>query len=77
MLAQEFELLNVIKVWDTFIADNQKWNFVYYVSVAQVQIRRAELLRGDFSDIMEILQKKNKLEVNENEYMDKLIDHAK
>lgn len=42
-----------------------------------MQIRRSELLRGDFSDIMEILQKKNKLEVNENEYMDKLIDHAK
>jgi len=55
MLAQEFELLSVIKVWDTFIADNSKWNFVYYICVAQVQIRRADLLKGDFSDIMEIL----------------------
>lgn len=53
MMAQEFELLNVIKVWDTLLSDSTRWNFVYYLSVASVSIRREKLIRSDFSDIME------------------------
>lgn len=53
MMAQEFELLNVIKVWDTLLSDTIRWNFVYYLSVASVSIRREKLIRSDFSDIME------------------------
>ena len=36
MLAQEFEIVNVIRVWDTLIADSTRWNFVYYICIAQV-----------------------------------------
>ena len=57
MLAQEFELANVIKVWDTLLADSLRWNFVYYICVAKVQLRRDEIIDSDFSEIMEALQR--------------------
>ena len=58
MLAQDFELLNVIKIWDTLLSDTTRWNFIYYICVAIVQLKRDKIIKAsDFSDIMEALQK--------------------
>jgi hypothetical protein len=54
-LAQEFDLINVIKLWDMLLADTQRWNFIYYICICCVQFKRAEILKGDFSEIMEAL----------------------
>ena len=50
-------MLNVIKVWDPLMSDSTRWNFVYYICVAMVQMRRDEILKSEFSEIMEALQK--------------------
>lgn len=55
MLAQDFELANVIKIWDTLLSDTTRWNFVFYICIAIVQLKRDKILKGDFSDIMEAL----------------------
>jgi TBC1 domain family member 13 len=55
LLSQEFEINNVIKLWDLLFADHDKFTFVYFVCAAMVTIRREQLLRGDFSDCMQLL----------------------
>lgn len=77
MMAQEFELLNVIKVWDTLLADSQRWNFVYYIAVAGVQLRRDVIMKSEFSEIMEALQRNTGLEIDETDYIEKLLSIAK
>eukprot|EP00356_Strombidium_inclinatum_P015220 CAMPEP_0170483286 /NCGR_PEP_ID=MMETSP0208-20121228/2981_1 /TAXON_ID=197538 /ORGANISM="Strombidium inclinatum, Strain S3" /LENGTH=209 /DNA_ID=CAMNT_0010756261 /DNA_START=739 /DNA_END=1368 /DNA_ORIENTATION=+ len=64
MMAQEFELLNVIRLWDTLLADRVRWNFIFYICVASVQLKRSMIMGKDFSDIMEALQKQSNIEVN-------------
>ena len=39
------------------MSDSTRWNFVYYICVAMVQMRRDEILKSEFSEIMEALQK--------------------
>ena len=77
MMAQEFELLNVIKVWDTLLADSQRWNFVFYICVAIVQLRRDVIIRSDFSEIMEALQRQSTMDVDETKYIENLLSAAK
>lgn len=69
MMAQEFELLNVIKLWDQLISDAQRWNFVFYLSIANISMRRDQILDADFSDIMQALQRHSAIETNENEFI--------
>ena len=77
--AQDFELLNVIRIWDKLLSDPVRWNFGFYFAIALVQLKRDELLKGDFSDIMELLQRKRSLEVDEDEtaFIDKVMAQAK
>jgi hypothetical protein len=77
MMAQEFELLNVIKLWDSLIADSQRWNFVFYLCMANIEMRRDSLIDADFSDMMQALQRHSVYELNENEYIDKILHLAK
>ena len=55
LLSQEFEILNVIRLWDTLLADNERFWFLNYVCVAMVQVKRDVILSGDFSECMEAL----------------------
>lgn len=36
LLSQEFEIHNVIRLWDTLLADNERFWFMNYVCVAMV-----------------------------------------
>ena len=59
LLSQEFEIHNVIRLWDTLLADNERFWFMNYVCVAMVQIKREAILAGDFSECMEALQRQS------------------
>ena len=56
LMSQEFEINNVIRLWDLVFADHDKFAFVFFVCVAMVTSRREQLLKGDFSDCMQLLQ---------------------
>ena len=56
LMSQEFEINNVIRLWDLVFADHDKFTFVYFVCVTMVTSRREKLLRGDFSGCMQLLQ---------------------
>ena len=55
MLAQEFALENVIRLWDTLLADHERFLFVNFVCVAIVMLKRETLLVSEFSECVEYL----------------------
>lgn len=55
LLSQEYELENVIRLWDTLLADQERFLFLNYVCVAMVTMKKDVILEGEFSDCMEAL----------------------
>ena len=55
LLSQEFEIQNVIRLWDTLFADHDRFKFLNYICVAIILLKREEILDSDFSGCMEIL----------------------
>jgi hypothetical protein len=50
---------------------------VFYISIAGVQLRRAAIMKSEFSEIMEALQRHPSIEIDETEYIEKLLALAK
>jgi hypothetical protein len=57
LLAQEFSLDNVIRIWDTILADHDKFTFLNFICVALVTVRREKILANEFGECLEMLQK--------------------
>ena len=55
-MCQEFDMANVIRLWDTLFSDEQRFEFIYYLCVAIVIGIRDIILEGDFACCMESLQ---------------------
>jgi hypothetical protein len=56
LLSQEFELPDVLRLWDTLFSDTNRFEFLYYVCVAMLVYKREELFEGDFADNLKLLQ---------------------
>lgn len=56
LLSREFLLPDTIRLWDSMFASTHKDNFLRYVSVTMVMVIRNQLLRGDFSECLRLLQ---------------------
>jgi hypothetical protein len=57
LMCQEFDMANVIRLWDTLFADPDRFDYMNYVCVALVQMKREQVLEGDFAVCMETLQR--------------------
>ena len=57
LMCQEFDMSNVIRLWDTLLSDPERFNFLNFVCVAAVETKRKVCLKGDFAECMENLQK--------------------
>lgn len=57
LLAQEFSIHNVIKVWDTVFADHDKFTFLNFICVAMVVVKKEQLMKNEFGECLELLQK--------------------
>lgn len=55
LMCQEFDMSNVIRLWDTLFADNDRFDFLNYICIAAVKLKRDLVLEGDFSVCMEEL----------------------
>jgi len=55
LLSQEFEIHNVIRLWDTVLADYDRFNFVNFICVGMVTMKRDFLLKSEFSECLEAL----------------------
>ncbi|PHJ25857.1 tbc domain-containing protein [Cystoisospora suis] len=57
MLTQEFQMPDVLVLWDSFVADSHRpLPLLYYVCVAMLKWLRPALLAGDFTSCMKLLQ---------------------
>lgn len=56
LLSREFSLPDTIRLWDSMFASTHKDNFLRYVCVTMVMVIRYELLKGDFSHCLRLLQ---------------------
>lgn len=56
LLSQEFPLPDVLRIWDTLFSDPDRFNFLIYVCCAMIMILRNQLLTGDFSTNIKLLQ---------------------
>ncbi|XP_074067097.1 TBC1 domain family member 13 isoform X1 [Macrotis lagotis] len=56
LLSQEFLLPDVIRIWDTLFADDNRFDFLLLVCCAMLVLIREQLLAGDFTLNMRLLQ---------------------
>mmetsp|Transcript_26509 Transcript_26509/g.35450 ORF Transcript_26509/g.35450 Transcript_26509/m.35450 type:complete len:97 (-) Transcript_26509:88-378(-) len=56
LVSQEFEIENVILLWDTVLADHDKFTFLNFICVGKVVGQREYLLKNEFSECLERLQ---------------------
>lgn len=60
LCCQEFDMPNVIRLWDSLFADPSRYDFLNYVCVAIVLECRDKILSGDFAQCLEALQHQGK-----------------
>ncbi|XP_050315879.1 TBC1 domain family member 13 isoform X1 [Anthonomus grandis grandis] len=56
LLSQEFPLPDVLRIWDSLFSDENRFDFLIYVCCAMIVILRKQLLNGDFSANIKLLQ---------------------
>uniref|UniRef100_A0A8D0HB18 TBC1 domain family member 13 n=1 Tax=Sphenodon punctatus TaxID=8508 RepID=A0A8D0HB18_SPHPU len=56
LLSQEFLLPDVIRIWDSLFADDSRFDFLLLVCCAMLTLIRDQLLEGDFTLNMRLLQ---------------------
>lgn len=49
LMCQEFDMSNVIRLWDTLFSDPDRFEFLNYICVAVVQLNRDLVVEGDFA----------------------------
>lgn len=57
LLSQEFDLPDVLRIWDSFFADAGRFRFVLFWCLAMLQHARELLLASDFAGIVKALQR--------------------
>jgi hypothetical protein len=65
LLSQEFQLPEVLRIWDSLLADEKRFDFLIDVSTAMIIHLRHDLLMGDFSSNMKLLQNFPSVDVRE------------
>jgi len=56
LLSQEFQLPDVLRLWDALFADPHRFEFLLYVCCAMLVLVRDELLANEFADNLKLLQ---------------------
>lgn len=56
LLSQEFELPDVLRLWDSLFSDPNRFQYLLYVCIAMLINIREQLLAGDFAESLKILQ---------------------
>jgi hypothetical protein len=62
-LTQEFEMPDILRLWDSILSEEDKFEFLNLLCLAIIKIKRPEIIKLDFSGIMLNLQNLDKLDV--------------
>lgn len=63
LLSQEFDLPDVIRVWDSLFADSNRFSYLIQVCTAMLVLQRDVMLENDFASNMKLLQRYPPVEV--------------
>jgi len=66
LLAMEFEFPDVLRLWDSFLSDPNKFSFVTFFAIAMIILVRDQILNNDFAHNMQLLQHYSE----KNEFLD-------
>ncbi|XP_074600098.1 TBC1 domain family member 13 [Brevipalpus obovatus] len=56
LLSQEFPLPETLRIWDFLLADDQRFRFLLEISCAMIILLKEDLLQGDYSSNIKLLQ---------------------
>lgn len=56
LLSQEFPLPDVLRLWDSILADNNRFEYLIYVCCAMIVLLRDQILENDFEHNVKLLQ---------------------
>lgn len=65
LLSQEFDLPDVLRLWDSFFADEKRFAYLLHTCVAMLILTRKELLESGFGEALKILQKYTLSDIND------------
>eukprot|EP01084_Bolivina_argentea_P162971 283566_1 len=57
LMAMEFQLPEVLRLWDSFLSDHNRFEFVSYFAIAMLHKVKHQLMNGSFSHNLQLLQK--------------------
>jgi len=60
---QEFEMPDVLRLWDSLLAEDEKFDFINMICIAIIKLKRQEILQNDFAGIMLNFQNFENIEV--------------
>ena len=64
LLSQEFPLPDVLRIWDSILSDENRFEYLVYVCCAMIILLRDELLENDFEHNMKLLQNFPSTDIN-------------
>lgn len=56
LLSQEFPLPDVMRIWDSLFADENRFSFLIHICCAMILLLKDQLLNGDFATNVKLLQ---------------------
>jgi hypothetical protein len=56
LLSQEFELPEVLRLWDTLFSDPNRFELLRFTCCAMLMLQRETLLKGDFAENLKLMQ---------------------
>lgn len=65
LFSQEFEINEVIKLWDIIFSNDDVYYFAIYLSIGIMLLKKDTILKGEMYDVMQILQKFDDINVDE------------
>lgn len=65
---QEYEMISLLHLWDFFIAQEDKFEYLNMLSLAIILIKKNELIKDDYSAVMTSLQSIDSIKVDDLVY---------
>ncbi|CAD5111335.1 DgyrCDS649 [Dimorphilus gyrociliatus] len=56
LLTQEFDLPNVVRIWDSLLSHEKRFDFLIYICCAMLKLIRGDILKKDFTAALKTLQ---------------------
>ncbi|XP_055702733.1 TBC1 domain family member 13 [Phlebotomus papatasi] len=64
LLSQEFPLPDVVRIWDSVLSDENRFEFLVHICCAMIMLLREQILEQDFASNVKLLQNFPPMDIN-------------